>query len=98
MIQYVLVVTIFLLRCAHLKKFRIMLETMRMRTKKWWIQTMMATMTKMQMSKCISVVCPVRRLTLLSLLGILMTRTLLTKSAVQQPSYWRASLGHALID
>ena len=53
MIQYVLVVTIFLLRCAHMEKFRIMLETMGMKTKKWWTQTMMATMTKMQMSKSI---------------------------------------------
>ena len=81
-----------------MEKFRIMLETMRMRTKKWWIQTMMATMTKVQMSKRIFVVRPVRRLNLLSLSGILMTRTLPTKSAVQQPSYWRALLGLALID
>ena len=62
MIQYVLIVTIFLLRYAHVEKFRIMLETMRMRTKKWWMQTMMATMAKMQMSKYILVICPVRRL------------------------------------
>ena len=31
-------------------------------------------------------------------LGILMTRILRTKSAVRQLSYWRASLGRALID
>ena len=55
MIQYVLIVTIFLLRCAHVEICRIML-TMRMRTKKWWIQTMMAMMTKMQTSKCILVI------------------------------------------
>jgi hypothetical protein len=60
MIQYVLIVIMFLLRCAHVEKFRIMLETMRMRMKKWWMQTMMATMTKMRMSKFIFVICLVR--------------------------------------
>lgn len=62
MIQYVLIVTIFFLGRAHAETFRIMQETMRMRTKKCWMQTMMATM-KVQTSTCNLVVCPVCRLT-----------------------------------